>query len=516
MWRRRAAVVAAFVVVAVAAGYHTVMAGREPYPGHADPSYYYGLARSLRHGHGFRLDYTWHFLNLPRSAHGLPNDYWMPLPSLLMAAVLWVTGTSLSGALTVGLAAWLGTAALAGLAGWRLTASAPLGAAAALGTLVLPGMTSASLITDGSALLALLAMGVVVTLLWAEGRTRWYAAAGALVGLAELSRQDGLLLAATVAVAVVLLAPRGRRLRLGLAAALAYAVVMAPLFIANLRVFGAPLPPGPRTTAFLTTYEDLYSYGRLRAAAYFDLPLRALLAQRRHWVSPAWPQFAALLGGSVMATLFVGATLAAAARRERRRQWIVALTFPVVLLAFDALVIPVISAGGGWAKSALAATPLLVVGVVATAASAASALVERTGRRQALATACLLAAGLGGAAYEARTGHAAVNRMVAQQEAEQRSVLALARHLPDRSAVVMTRNPWELNELTGHPAVQIPNEPLPTILRVACAARATYLIVDPRREALRDVGALTAAGVVQPVAPDMGLFAFRPCPPRAP
>ncbi len=272
------------LLVGLAAGvsavfYHSVMAAREVYPGPADYSYYYGLARNLRAGRGFSLDYTWHFLNVPRSIHNLPNDYWMPLAPILFAGAFFAFGTSLSAALTVCLVAWLGTAALAGLAARRLTGSAGLAAAAAVGTLVLPGMVSASLQTDGTALLALAGMAVFVSVLYADGRPWFYALAGACVGLAELSRQDGVLFGATVCVGVVTLG-RGQRKVLAGSALLAYGLVMAPLFVANLRTFGAPLPPGLRKTAFLTTYEDLYSYGRLTASSYLHSPVHVLLAER--------------------------------------------------------------------------------------------------------------------------------------------------------------------------------------------------------------------------------------------
>jgi 4-amino-4-deoxy-L-arabinose transferase-like glycosyltransferase len=514
--RARFVLVAALVALAVGAiSYHSVMAAREPYPGHADYSYYFGLARNIREGKGFGIGYTWHYLNVPRSIHSLPNDYWMPLPSILMATSMVVLGTSLHAALVVGLAAWLGTAALAGFLGRRLTGSFALGAATAAGTLLLPGLISASLVTDGSPLLALFGMGAVVAVVCADSRPAWFAAAGACVGLAELSRQDGLLFAAVVAVAVILLGRRGTRRRLAVSSAVAYLVVVAPLFIANLRTFGAPLPPGPRKAAFLLTYEDLYSYGRVSASTYFGTPMHVLLHQRGAWFGTTWGQLERLLGGREITVLLLAAAAVAVASRACRREWLVALTFPVILGVFHVVVIPVTSVGGGWDRSILAACPVLVAATVAGAARLVEAVHrDRWQGSRRSATALVLALTVVLVVALVRQGEAGDRRVrdvIAQQRTDRAAISHLAGLIPDRAAVVMTRNPWELNELTGQPAVQIPNEDLKTILHVACRTRASYLITDPRRAALRDLQPEVATGRLRPISLPVGLYAMRPC-----
>ncbi len=148
--------------------------------------------------------------------------------------------------------------------------------------------------------------------------------------------------------------------------------------------------------------------------------------------------------------------------------------------------------------------------------STASALLQaaRSGGRPTVAArveALILALLVSGGAAEALLGHVAVARAIREQKLDKAEILAVERFIPDRSAVVMTRSPWDLNEMARQPAVQIPNDDIATILRVACLTDAKYLIVDGRRAALYHLGPEVRSGRMTPLAPSVGLYSLAPC-----
>jgi hypothetical protein len=92
-------------------------------------------------------------------------------------------------------------------------------------------------------------------------------------------------------------------------------------------------------------------------------------------------------------------------------------------------------------------------------------------------------------------------------------VVSRAAIYPDRHAVVMTSYPWELNLLTGQPAVQTPEGSFATLLHVACLTHAKYLQVGgATRSSLDDLARnVKRSQALVPLAPEIGLYEFEPC-----
>ncbi len=91
----------------------------------------------------------------------------------------------------------------------------------------------------------------------------WWAAAGALAGLAHLSRPDGLLFLGIAGLFVLVLAWRSRRwagLWMLLPVMLAYALVLLPWWLRNMQALGTALPTGGAAGMFFTDYDDLFAY----------------------------------------------------------------------------------------------------------------------------------------------------------------------------------------------------------------------------------------------------------------
>ena len=71
------------------------------FPGHADKSFYFGVAQNLSSGRGPNVDYVWHFLTPQHHLTHFAFDYWMPLNSMLMAVPMWLFHGDLPTALSV-------------------------------------------------------------------------------------------------------------------------------------------------------------------------------------------------------------------------------------------------------------------------------------------------------------------------------------------------------------------------------------------------------------------------------
>jgi len=254
-------------------------------PGYMDVAYYAAGAVRLAQGGGLTEPFLWNYLDDPA---GLPHPgflYWMPLPSLLAAPFAArfpgsFLGLQLPFVLLSALLPLVGYAVA-----WQARGVRRHAWAAGLLTLfsgfffpywTLPE-TFAPFAFFGS--LALLLAGRQEPEA-GDGKLlagRW-TLVGLLVGLAHLTRADGILLLPAVALAA--LAPFQSRHTPGRCSLfivhcslifLGYLLVMGPWFLRNLSVIGAPLSPAGTKTLWLRAYDDLFCYG-------CDLSLQSYLA----------------------------------------------------------------------------------------------------------------------------------------------------------------------------------------------------------------------------------------------
>ncbi|MGQ9583983.1 MAG: hypothetical protein ACUVXG_01110 [Anaerolineae bacterium] len=287
-------------------------------PGYMDACYYYNGAVALYEGQGFTDAYLWNYLDDPSGIPHPSHLYWMPLPSVLTYLSFLLLGPRLRAAQVVGVVL---SALLAPLAyvlsraskgqRWQAVLAAGLVAFSGFYLVYWPAPDSfAPFGLVGSLCLLALGWGVTRRSLGA------FALAGALAGLAHLSRADGLLLAVLAAVLPWWTfrragreevnhedtrtrrnpknfvswclcgevfsaglredngeerdgATRARVPKLGggalagaVVALLAYGAVMAPWLARNLHVLGQPFPATGLMTLFLRDYDDLFGYGR--------------------------------------------------------------------------------------------------------------------------------------------------------------------------------------------------------------------------------------------------------------
>ena len=283
--------VALFLLALVARALGTALF---PDPAYPDSFYYVAVARELAAGNGFQVPYVWGFVDVGGAlpdAGVLPipsNAHWMPLAALVQVPFIWLLGaTPLASAMPF----WIASAATAPLT-WFIARDAGLVRWQAIGAgvmVALPGLVSPFLAQPDNFGLFMF-LGTLSLWLCARGLRgdrRSFALGGFVVGLAFLSRNDGLLLGVPFALAFLvdlLRSPRGSRI--GWTAALVCAggflLMAAPWILRQLDVFGSISPSAASgRILWITEYRDLYSTStEATPASFLAQGLGPLIASR--------------------------------------------------------------------------------------------------------------------------------------------------------------------------------------------------------------------------------------------
>ena len=465
-------------------------------PVSADSAYYLMVADNLYQGRGLVSDYAWNYLTgLP---DGLPvpsNEYWMPGASAVTALAFTIAGdTSLRvaqwpalifGALLCAITAWMAAAI-----SHRHTAAALAGLAAAINYY----LVELSIQPDHFMLNAVL-VNLSLFALWAAWRgSAWTALpAGALAGLAYLTRSDAALLPIAAILLVVLTRRRARRyhgIRLVAYFLAAFVLVAFPWWVRQALVFGHPFGAGPLRTAFLTNYNDLFRLDQSQ------LNLRDYLHTNQ---VVAWGIKAYLLGTFLRimakAVLLVGAlALAALALKNLRRESAPWLIYLVLGMLVPPLLVPYPAGKGGFWHL----MPALIPVIIALGAAAAVRAAEASRRHPAQTPPG--SAGFSLPALGPSRGHPA--RMIAAglaaavgfgslfywwvvpppDAAREPKPLypavaaAAVRALGPDPAPALTDHAWGLYYVARIPCAQFPSDGAAAALKVADAIGARYLI----------------------------------------
>lgn len=367
------------LLFAVALGVRVAIAVLFADPAYPDALYYANLGRELAAGGGFSVDYIWSFVEvggrLPE-AGVLPvpsNAHWMPLAAVVQVPFIWLLGpTPVAASLPFWLMAAVtapityGIARDAGMLSWQ-------GAAAGLLVAVPAGLTAFMGQPDNFAPYMLL--GALA--LWAcarglRGHRGSFVAGGIVVGLAFLSRNDGVLLGVPFALAFLYDLVRAPRLsRIGwwsaILCAAGFVLVTAPWLMRQLDVFGSlsPSSAGGRIL-FITHYRELYSVSsEATLDSFLAQGLPSLLQSRIDGLLRALLIFIV----SPMLVLLVPFLVVGAWVSRRSRDFTPWLVYAATLFAFTALVSAVHVPYGTFIHSAVALVPhgylLAVIGITA-------------------------------------------------------------------------------------------------------------------------------------------------------
>lgn len=464
------------------------------FAGHADTSFYFQYARNVARGRGQTVDFVWHFLDAPAHVHHYAPDYWQPLPSLLMSLPMRLLGDD---RLRVALLAPMVAAALVPFAAAWLARTLRTARWVPPATLaVVPLVRGLNLFSVQAESVPFYVLAVLATFALAATRTdrtlRWFFV-GVTAALAYLCRNDGLLLCLVVGLLLLARLARNREraqwLAVGAYAAGA-ALVLLPWVATNLANLGRPVPSTTKLM-FLTSFEHLYSVHHQDTLASL---WHAGLATNVHLRTKAlWLQLDTLVR-TVQPVAFQLAVVLVVVRIVRRTPrsdggspWLLPCVAAAAVFLFDVLLTPVASGPGAWQRSVNAFVPVLLIAALDGLARLPVHRLFRAVVVVALATQPALSVA-GDVRFAVAFDNSVGDKLIGLRD--------LVR--PDgRPPVVMTRDPWEVSEVTGYPSVQIPTDDVCTVLAVARQYGVTYLLRSGVRPLLRTPAQLSAAGFVE-------------------
>jgi 4-amino-4-deoxy-L-arabinose transferase-like glycosyltransferase len=449
-------------------------------PGYMDPAYYAAGAVNLAEGGGLSEPYIWNYLDDPA---GIPHPgflYWMPLPSLLAAPF----AALLPGSFFALQLPFAFLSAALPLVGYVLVchATGVRRHAWIAGLLVLfsgfffPHWTLPETFAP-FALFGSLA-------LWLAGRReRWASLLGGLfVGLAHLTRADGVILLPIILLAPLLLPRPGTMRRAAravigrwLLVAVGYSLVMAPWLIRSLSITGTLFPSGGTKTLWLTSYDDLYGYGR-------DYSLDSYLAWG--WAN-VWNSKLSAMGVNLQRFLaedcMVFLLPLAIIGFRRLRHWFsgtISIVYLLLVYLVHSLAFTYPGMRGGFFHASAPVLPFLYV----AATEGLEAAVGWVGRRRrwnlCQAQVVFAAAVVVGAVV--LSGYVASAKVRAWQGVD-RVYEEIGHWLVEREAgdrVVMANNPPAFWYYTRRPAIVVPTSDPQTLLAVADRYGAGYVILD--------------------------------------
>jgi hypothetical protein len=485
------------LLYALALGVRLLLIAHFPDPAYPDSFYYADVARSLTDGRGFNVDFVWIFAEVGGRLPADPtlpipsNAHWMPLASLVQVPFLALFG----GAPWAGALPFALVGALAAPLAWRIGVDAGArpfvsigaGVLAAIPTLVTPFLAQ----PDNFGLYEPAAAGA----LWLTARAlkggphagRDYALAGLLVGLATLSRNDGVLVGAVVGIAFLFdrwrawRTPDGRP-RIPFAAAVAcvalFAACVGPWFARQLAVFGS-LSPSTASGKVLFI-RDIGEWDSITTPATLDhllgMGLGPLLLTRVEGLIAAVSIFSVLVGAIVLVPFM----LAGAWARRRSVDFGPFFGYAVLLFAFSALVSAVHVPGGTFIHSAIALAPhayvLALEGVFVAAGWVASRrrTWEREGAGRVFGSA-LVGFGVVAAVAASLSVHGTWAGSRSRLQAIGPALEGAGAAATDR---VMSIDASGTKYWSGHPGVVLVNDPLETIAQVARAYDVRWLVLD--------------------------------------
>ncbi len=464
-----------------------------PDPGYPDSFYYVDVGRALAAGHGLNVDFVWIFAEvggkLPDPAV-LPvpsNAHWLPLASFIQAPLVALMGpTAIASALPM---VFVGS--LAAPLTWAIARDVGASRTVTLGAAVLGAIPAAGTVFMAQPENFAIFQPLVAATLWLAARglrgdTRAYAAAGFLVGVASIARNDAYLLGGAVGLIFVIDRLRawrgGRRPTLPFAAALAclglFLLVIGPWWYRQLAVFGSISPTATSGTAlWLTEYRQ---WNSITAVTTFDAfmaqGIGPILASRFLGLVAAVANFAVIIGSVVLVPFIVwGAWL-----RRRSDHFLPWFLYVLIMFAGATLIFPLHVPGGAFIHSAVGMAPHAYILALEGVVGMVGAVARRRPAWQPQVAGPLFSWVIVGLVVAT----AALYAPIVQRAWDDNRIprLALAAEL-DRLAVPATDRLMSIDAggykySTGRPGVVTPDDPIDTIRAVAQAYDIRWLVLE--------------------------------------
>lgn len=336
-------------------------------PGINDPVHYFNLGRRLTQGHGFTIDYVWHYgLMQVEIVHA--TDHWVPLAGVAAALGMAAGGVDLHAALTLFVLAGSLTPLLVFLAARQFGQSETCALIAAAFAALMPELVLNSLRTDTTIVnLVLIVSALLVLHRASKTEVRLgFVLSGLLFGLAHLTRNDSIILVTVLMTYLVLAGEMGwiRVRRRDLALVLVtFCLTVSPWHLRNLQEIGSLGSPQMSRMPFMVEPKDLYTYGMpITLESLLERQSVAQLVEKRIFeLGAALKQMAVALQFPLV--IFVPAGLAWLYTNKQRRQ--LARMAPVLvwiaaILIVYPILMPVHNQGGSFKKLFISVMPLLI------------------------------------------------------------------------------------------------------------------------------------------------------------
>ena len=472
----------------LAFGVRILTASVMPDPAYPDSFYYVNVARELAAGHGLSVDYIWNFVEvggkLP-AVGTLPipsNAHWMPLAVFIQVPFIWLFGPN---AIASGLPFWLCAAAVAPVTYWiALDAGLERWQAVAAGILAAVPGAVAPYLAQPDNFAPFMLLGALA--LWAcargmRGDRRAFALGGLLVGLAFLSRNDGVLLGVPFALAfLVELVQRPAVRRIGWAAALGcgglFLLVATPWLLRQLSTFGSISPSAANgRILWITDYRQLYSVSTdTTLSTFLAQGLGPLLTSRLGGLGSALTIF-----GTMPLLLFlVPFTLTGAWLRRRDPAFLPWLIYGITLFAFSALLFAVHVPYGTFLHSAVALVPHAYLGALVGIAAAVDWVARRRPSWNPPRARRVFTAMVVGVVALGSVGGGIITLRAWKREMDQRAPIVAALAEVPAGERVMSADAGAYRYLSGHPGIVTPDDPLPIIEDALRLYRIRWLVLE--------------------------------------
>ena len=244
-----------------------IIASAQTVPGYMDADYYYAGGLNLAGGRGLHDEFLWNYLDDPDGLPHPSHTYWMPLPSIIAALGMLLTGRVdylsarlvffVLACLIPPLSAWIGFyLTRERVAGWVA------GGLAIFSCFYMAYMGLVETFTLTMLLASIFILTAVSTLnYWLR-----FLCLGLLAGLMHLTRADGLLWLffgfIVIGIELKSITPRkpGRIIIWLGVICLGYLVIMGFWYARNIVEFGSLLPPGNSRAFWLLDYDQLFSF----------------------------------------------------------------------------------------------------------------------------------------------------------------------------------------------------------------------------------------------------------------
>lgn len=459
-------------VILVAIMAKIIFAAMAVNPGRGDPSHYYVLAENLSSGRGFVTDYIGHYMSVPDQITHYANDYWMPLTSVIITLFMYLLGNSMFAALLPSIIASLILSYITYRLARFYTGSDFTGYISAGLILVAPSLFQFSLMTDSTIYYVLFAGLSIYCLISGFEKPRLLIWSAIFAGLANLTRQDGVLILLAIIISIVIYKPYRTAAKFVIIAVAAYLIVMSPLVVLNAVKMGKPLPAGALKTIFFTEYFDLYDYtGNISFSKYLNSGIANILFSKFKAGMFNVKQAYLYLGGFIWAFAIagVGRWLINTGKAKINKAFIPPALLVILLYFVYTFVCTFISNFGGFLRSGMVMIPFVIIIAVETMRSVINS--ERIRWLLVIAVSAMLAFQGIYSTLKMFQENAGIERYLT----EIKSVI-LHDSPNDEDIVLMTRAPWEANQTTGFKAVQIPEGGPDLIYEVARRYDVDYLL----------------------------------------